>query len=410
MPPRIDLAAVAAARQYNRASAELHKGARAIEQTASQYGRASTESLAGRLAEVLHAATGSANAALQGYDNVLIATTASQGLPNAPADLVVYDGPRVEAWAQVKVYKGARETARALADPKYDGMQRVVPEDQLPGVQEHSRRRIGHTSRSYAETTLNASDRVRYDTVESRPMSREVTLKAARDPQAAASDIRWEARFLTVAGPTGYGALSEGIASACAVAPALRRGEMSLSDAVQLIVGDAASGAANGAALGVSTLAMQSVLRAVGATALAAGDLPPATATVLLNIMGDVNAYHAGQLTPYELRTRMQRHVAAGAIGLIGMRLGAALGTAIRPGTGTILGTMGGWYVAKLLFERLTQNPELALAEVSSASDAHLLLPAADATEQLWDSGYEPISESADGLMPAVSGTPLFRL
>jgi len=97
---------------------------------------------------------------------------------DASAVDVRIDGPAGGQDAQLKYYRSGGDTARAISDPKYSGMdQKVVPSDQLDAVRETAANLAIKNSQSrpqmsenYAHTSRSAADRLRADGIESKPL------------------------------------------------------------------------------------------------------------------------------------------------------------------------------------------------------------------------------------------------
>ena len=94
--------------------------------------------LKGWLAEQWHAETLKVSAAARGPSDVWARVPGDNG----PGDLF-YGDSTFARWAQVKYYKTGEETSKAISHPKYEGMQKIVPKDQLEEVK-RTAERLGH--------------------------------------------------------------------------------------------------------------------------------------------------------------------------------------------------------------------------------------------------------------------------
>ncbi len=134
----------------------------------------------GDVAELWHADTLNLHAAQRGLNVEAFAPR------NAGAIDVAVSGANDGLAAQLKYYKGAEETAKAISDPKYQGLEKVVPSDQLDSVRAAALRLASkngerpEVAESYEHTARVASDRLRLDGAESRPLSEEQAVDLTR--------------------------------------------------------------------------------------------------------------------------------------------------------------------------------------------------------------------------------------
>lgn len=139
----------------------------------------------GDVAELWHAGTLNLDATQRSIDVRAFAPRDA-----SPIDVALRGGGHVEA-AQLKYYRSAEHTARALSDPLYAGLDKVGPSDQLEGVREAAQRLATHhaarpdVAAPYEHTADTVDDRLRIDGAESRPLtekqSRELTESLRRD-------------------------------------------------------------------------------------------------------------------------------------------------------------------------------------------------------------------------------------
>jgi hypothetical protein len=129
----------------------------------------SIEQLQGYLAEVHHETTFNADAARKG-----LPVRAKRTDPYSAADLEIRDRRGLRSGhAQLKYHGSPARTAFAISLTKYDGMQKVVPSDQVSGVRALAWKRGADAlgNRNYADTARTVSDRVRGGGAESDPLS-----------------------------------------------------------------------------------------------------------------------------------------------------------------------------------------------------------------------------------------------
>jgi hypothetical protein len=113
---------------------------------------------------------------------------------HSPVDLVI-ETPREYLAAQLKAYGTPEDTAKAISDPAYEGLIKVVPKDQLAEVREaawklyninlHSR---PEQAQQYLDTYNRATDALHTDKVHSRGVSEKELHQIAREIQKGKFD------------------------------------------------------------------------------------------------------------------------------------------------------------------------------------------------------------------------------
>lgn len=324
--------------------------------TANTHQNSGTAQLAGRLMEDLHAASGSASAARHGFSDLTFRTGDALGLPTHPADVFVLDGSDTVNLAQLKCCGTNADTTGDIAKIKYDGMQRVVPEDQVKRVREIATKRgmDGLGKRNYPETAETVSDRVRHGRVESRPVPREQARNTAADPEAAVQAARRAEGLRTIRNTAVSTAVVAGGVSVFRNVRAVHAGEKELGEAALSVGLDTAAGLASGAATGAATVAVRSALGKAGARGLARGSGPVAAGLFLAEVGKDGFAMLSGEIDGNELGRRAAGHAVKGATTWAGMEAGAAIGSFFLPGLGTIVGGLLGAIGGGLFGESLT--------------------------------------------------------
>lgn len=156
---------------------------------AATWRAASTEQLAGRLAEVAHSGSFNQNAALAGSSH---RTTVPESNAAASADIETTWGARVQSkyCADAGASLDAQAATGADGSAKYAGQERLVPTDQYADARaEGFRRGYEDGDPRHAETAERLTDRLRSpDGVESDPRTRDEMLRAAERARAGAVD------------------------------------------------------------------------------------------------------------------------------------------------------------------------------------------------------------------------------
>jgi len=348
-------AACEAAVRTTRATDALRDMSERMQEVSNAYQTTGVERTAGRVAEEWHAGTFNAAAAAKGRPDLAARTTAAAGAPTAKADLRVTRNGKVIAEAQSKYTRSAAKTTFELSDPAFDGMQKLHPADQDVAGLARRRGASGTGRRNFPDTAKNATDRVRAKGVKSKPLTRQQALDAAQHPAAAAGSeqLRQTLRGAQQAAAVG-GAVRGGL-SALANGKAVWNGDKELGEAVVDVAVETGKGAAEGAAIALGAEAIKQGLTRAGARSLARGSAPVAVAMTVLDVGKDAVDLLRGDIDGEEFAVKSAKNVAKGGATWGGAEVGAALGTLIWPGPGTvvlgILGAIGGALTGGGLFD-----------------------------------------------------------
>ncbi|MBT3217818.1 MAG: hypothetical protein HN348_01895 [Proteobacteria bacterium] len=346
-----DVSSSAAAGATFEATARSLKGVRAaqegaarVKQVAEQWGNTTTEQVAGRMAEELHAVTFNMDAAAKGLSQLKASTGAANGAGTAVADISITNAGKMVDQAQVKFHGTAASTNFNIASTKYDGMQRVVPSDQVERVRELAKKRgVDHLGkRNYPEVARSASDRVGSGGVESKPLTRDDALSVAKNPNKTAANLVGRQMAQAVKKGAIVGAAVGGGVSTVANIVAYSSGKKDGKEAVLDTLKDTATSGVSGAVVAGSAVAAEAVLIRVGARALARGSAPVALGLTAVDIARDVGHFAKGDIDGGEFAGRAACSAAKGGCVWGGMEGGAAAGSLICPGIGTIVGGVVG--------------------------------------------------------------------
>lgn len=278
--------------------------------------------------------------------------------------------------AQVKYYRTAEDTARAISRPDYDDMTKIVPAEQMQAVRDEASMLSWRNadarpemSDSYADTARGATDRLRRDGAESRPLteaeSRELVEEArgqgeldrtkwGLDPQQVI-ELENLAREALNAGAHAM-ALSAALQLAPIVVTAIRQcvreGELDL-DELGCMCRAAPVAALRSGVSGAITAALVTATRS-GMLGEALVSLPPGlvAATVVLSINAAQTAFRA---TQGEIAwTQASAVIVRDGLVLAGSMMGGFVGQSLIPVPllGALVGNLVGATLARLVADR----------------------------------------------------------
>lgn len=207
---------------------------------AEQYANNTVEQRAGHVYEFIEALRFNDAAATTG-DTVRAATTASQGQTSASADIILSSGDATLREIQAKLYDETGPSIYALGQPKYEGMDRLVPSDQEASARELLAKRLEGDPEAiyfsrYEDVEEHLTGQLEYGGVSSGGTTRAKALETEQDPVAwlqrevltAGSEELAAATGLGVAVGGGFGLLASGVQNGLAA----RRGDVDVATAV----------------------------------------------------------------------------------------------------------------------------------------------------------------------------------
>jgi len=158
----------------------------ALHKTATQRENVDINYLKGWLAETWHAETLKASAAARGRKDIY------SEVPNnnrTGQDINYGKNGEQPTIAEIKYYKSAQETAKAISRPEYSNVDnKIVPSDQLDGVMKHAEKLSDKNqlnrpeqAANYKHTAENAVDRSEVENASSKPFSEPDSKGMARD-------------------------------------------------------------------------------------------------------------------------------------------------------------------------------------------------------------------------------------
>ncbi|WP_424535105.1 hypothetical protein ACOZ38_33740 [Sphaerisporangium viridialbum] len=251
--------AEAASRRLAQATVETLRSREVVASLAARYAGTGAAQRAGHLFEVMHALAFNRAAIAQSSSlRAIVTEWGPSGSQTAPADLHVLDGGQVVARAQAKLVEHTSSAAHALADSKYDGMQRLVASDKLQAVENLLDRRLtmcpdGVRYDDYRDARAQVSDRLSAGCIRGRGIESAEAHRVALDPTRWADEqvARVGARQVisSSASAAVVGGLVSGRAPGAREAARVRAGETAASVAAITALASAVRGAARSGAI-----------------------------------------------------------------------------------------------------------------------------------------------------------------
>lgn len=341
------------------AAEQLRRGEDELRRVLETYQKAAEAHKAGRAAEVWHAATFNADAALKGSVE-RATTTASVGLPTSPADIRLAGAGGKATQVQVKYHGTADSNVAHLSRQQYRSMQKVVPSDQVADIKKIAAARADSIAArrpvraaELRDTATRASDRIVGKQASSKPLSSGESRQLVADPgKLGRMALTMELASATKAGAASGAAFGAGV-SVIAHAKQMWDGNEDLGAAALSVGKDAARSALSGAATSAGGAVVKAGLMRAGAQGLARGAAPVAIASSALEAGGAVFDLARGEIDGRECGVKVAKAAGRGAACWGGAEAGAAIGTLICPGVGTAIGGVVGGLAAALGFGAL---------------------------------------------------------
>lgn len=337
---------------------------------------------AGFAAEVHHAETFNLDAILKD-ERVRAYTAQHADSPlssiDSTTDILLRDGKTPDTRAQLKYYRTADDTQKALREtrdgiPKYrETEQHVVPSDQVDGVRQSARRtqsenlnKRTHVAEAAGEVEQKATGHLERDGVRSAELSRDDAMsigsgkeegeafrRQTEKPYLDASTAKHSWRAAKSAAMIAT--IVAGTINTVQCLKLVREGRMSEADATRYILwnttiaaGDAAlkAGAATATVSIAAHVLPQMFAGSAFQTALVSGGMA-GLAIAGVDLVECLVLVAAGRMTMAELETRTGKNVLQTSSAVFGSAIGAAIGAPAGP-IGVYIGSVVGGLIASL--------------------------------------------------------------
>lgn len=363
------------AKCVNEASATdaFHESMVGFAQAAERYGNLPTDKLKGFLFERITAAKFDRNAARAGSSARAQVTASDPGGGHAAADIRLTGGGG-EKLVQAKASGDPNWLARQASDPKYDGMDVLVPKDQADEVNRaldragESRKAVSELQSGKVASGGTGTDELAQATV--NPKRYRLAEEAKQIGKEAA---------VSGAHAAAAGAVIGASVSVIANAPSYLKGETDARTAVGNIAEDAVTSGARAGGARVLGTVIRNVGKRAGSATLAKSNLATAVASGLIEVGDTVLALAKGEITEEEAAERIGETGCATASGIY---VGAAAGAIFGP-PGALVGSVAGYLAMSWVYQSsLAVLQHARLAEDEARRVVALCVDATQAMEQ----------------------------
>jgi hypothetical protein len=300
--------------------------------------------------------------------------------PHAAADVLIQNGEDVIKEVQAKSYGRAADAARALAEEKYQGMDRLVPKDHFDETRELLERyqqRFGLESprtEALGDVADHLTDELHANGIGSGGTTREQAEFATRHPQAAALQFRGAAVLKEVgqAGLVGaaVGGCLQGAFSAIHQGMRLSQGEATATEVIVITIKATASGATRGGSVAAGSRLIAIAANEVGVSRVLGELGPGAIANAIFEAGLSTHRFARGEIDHGAYREELGgaalRATASTYCGMAGQLLIPV------PVVGAAVGAISGYVAAAVLVESgvlgLGSNNIVAVAEERQAA------------------------------------------
>lgn len=312
----------------------------------------------GDLYEYIECAKYNAEAAARS-PSVRAQLTRDHGAPTSPKDVVFNGRGHLSGAVQMKASRDAEALVDMLRDPKYEGMQKLVPVDQVEAVRRRAEelslraaaRGDVELARQHADTARNVTGELHRGGTASGGTTNDELDFATRHPKLYR--LRQETRYVAregaraTAGAAVAGAAVGAVISAVSQGPAVVRGERRLIDAAVQVGRDAfSSGTRSGVNAAAGTVIRYGAARA-GVRVLARGNIAVTVASATIDMGVAVLRYGRGEASAAETAEALGQ---TGTSTLGSIYTGAAAGMVFGP-AGVLVGAIAGGLIASSVYQ-----------------------------------------------------------
>ena len=351
------------------ATDEMLQGMNLFQEAAKRLQNVDVPQKQGNLFEFIEAAKFNVDAASKGA-SVRAHVTAAEGLPHASADVILKEGNQIVDQAQLKSYLKHSELTFKISDPKYEGMQKVVPSDKVDRVRELAETRSATDTlkaKDYRDTAENITGELKHQDIQSGGTTYKENLEAAENPewytfkanaQAVGKEVAVTAANAAIAGGIIGGAIST-IKNSIAI----HKGEITVEDAIMNVGQDVITSGGRSGATGAVSVGIRHAAGAMGIQGLTKSNIATALAAGLIDTGVTILSLAKGEITAEEAMQRVG-HTGASTIG--GIYGGLAVAATFGVGAPALVGSLAGYMIVSSIYQScvaIFNNAKLAKKE-----------------------------------------------
>ena len=368
----------------------MSEGMDAFRMAAEKLGAVNPKISQGNLFEYIEAAKFNADAAVKG-STLKAVVTAAEGNPHAAADLQIKDGNQVIQEFQAKSMNRVSNLTDSLSNPKYEGMQKLVPHGNGEQVKELAQQRSQFSNDDYGDTAKNVTDKLKYKGIQSEGTSYEENLWAAENPEfyAAVTKVKYVAQETAVTGANAAmaGFVIGGAISGVKNTIAALRQEILVEEAISNTFIDGGKSASRSGITGAGGTIIRYGATKLGVKALSKSNVAVTIAAGVIDIGASVYSFAKGEITASELTEKVGQ---TGTCTTYSLHTGAAAGVMLGP-VGAVMGSMAGYIIAASIYQSATAIfKEARLAE----GEAERIIAICDAACQTMKEQREEFKKS----------------
>lgn len=348
---------VADARTQNltQATREVFKQTELLKKTADQYSKGIAKIHQGRAFEILETMKFNRAAAIQGASTRAI-TTASDGKPTDPVDIVIVRGKKILREFQAKSCNDAAKSLHALSDPKYGDMMRLIPKDQEQKARQLAEQRISKgalKAEDYKKTVKNLKGALSHGKISSGGTDYKESLKAFNNPKLTAmkhnlSALSDESNKAGLEGGVSSAGITAGMSGMKGVYR-LIQGEDEVGAVLAEVTADTAKSFATGYVSSALSKGVGHVAEKVGLAGIAKCNAHTAIAAGIIQSSKSFVKYLKREINEEEMLTEVSQTVITGTASFYYGALGQI---AIPiPVVGALIGSTVGYFVGNILYQ-----------------------------------------------------------
>lgn len=319
----------------------------------------------GHLFEAIIAAKQNAYQASQG-SVVRAQITHFQGEHTSPADLRYYQNDLLIREAQAKFsVQSPSKIVGMITDSKYMGMERYIPANRVPAVEQELTRRIHETNEpeqlaQLKDALVNLNKEHDTTTIEVRYADRHPNKYAAKQ------EFDYAKEEITASGcqAAAAAAIVGGGISIVKNVVAAYDGRLSASQAACNVAKDTVKSTVRGGTVGMTGAVIRVGAQKAGIQVFAKANVATAVAGAILEVGGTVYDFATGTITGETALIRMGQ---TGTSTVSGLYTGAAAGAVFGP-VGAVVGSMVGYLIASSTYQSciaVLENAKLAETEAN---------------------------------------------